>query len=386
MQIIIFSTQPWNDSHWTNKQHIAHRLSQKHEVIYYFDETSLIGRIKEFFTPPFSRNKFHKLYQKKNPNLHIFQPYSLLPSRFSIMLFKITKRINLLLLQKLLNQLNFEEPILWFYEPTAVYYLDKIDYSFSLYDCVDEYQTLFNAGNKKYLDKIAKDETRLLKNTDLVITTSRPLYKKKKKYNSNTHYIHNVGEASLFKKANSEDINIHPDIQNIPAPIVGYHGALSYYKVDFDLIYFISNSKPDWSIVLIGDYIDIDKPTLNKLSQAENIYLLGKKEYRKLPQFIKAFEVCIIPYLINQYTTYCFPLKFFEYMATGKPIVTTALPSLEEYKEYIEYSQDKKEFLKYLENIIASDKSFSQSRVNLAQNFTWESRLKKIMKRVHNAR
>jgi glycosyltransferase involved in cell wall biosynthesis len=385
MDIILFSTQPWDDSHWTNKQHIASRLAKEHRVLYVFEDSTLVGAIKSFLTRKRNLSLYWPPFRQLNSNLWVFNPLMLLPSRYGGYAFELTKRRNCLWLKKLITQLKFRNPILWLYEPTASFYIDKIPHTLTCYDCVDEYTTIFNAGTYSHLRRIKTYETHLLKNADIVITSSRPLYEKKKIYNSNTYYIPNVADTNLFAKVHKPQIKIPDEMKEIPHPIIGYHGALSDYKLDLNLINYLAQRNSHWSFVLIGEIIELSKKELQNLKNLENSYILGKRAYYQLPSYIKAFDVCIIPYQLNDYTRYCFPIKFHEYMATGKPIVTTALPALKEYKGVIGYAKNANQFEIYIKkNLELNVPQQRQKRIEIAMKNTWEKRHNEIMELIYS--
>lgn len=386
MDIILFSTQPWDDSHWTNKQHIATRLARQHRVLYVFEDSTLIGAVKSFLNKKKNLSLYWPSFRHVNPNLWVFNPMALMPSRFSGYIFNLIRKRNLFQIKRIISQLKFKDPILWIYEPTASFYIDKISHAIVCYDCVDEYATIYNAGNYRHLNRIKLNEEYLLKNADVVITSSRPLYEKKKIYNQNTHYIPNVADIRLFSKVLEPETKIAGEIEKISHPIIGYHGALSNYKLDLDLIISLAQNNPQWSLILIGEIIELNKKELERLKGIGNIYVLGRRNYYQLPSYIKAFDVCIIPYQLNDYTRYCFPIKFHEYMATGKPIVTTALPALEEYRNIIWYAEDAKQFEEYIKKSLELDDiEKRKKRINVALMNTWEKRVDKIIKLIQSA-
>lgn len=132
-------------------------------------------------------------------------------------------------------------------------------------------------------------------------------------------------------------------------PIIGYYGALASW-FDYELVKYLALKRPEYNIVLLGIKYDdsFDKAGLNKYS---NIYFLGSKDYSVLPNYASNFNVCTIPFLINNITQATSPLKLFEYMALGKPIVTTAMKECKKY-ESVFIANNKDEFVKLVDNAI----------------------------------
>ena len=167
------------------------------------------------------------------------------------------------------------------------------------------------------------------------------------------------------------------NILNSKKPIIGYYGALASW-FDYELIKYLALKRPEYNIVLLGIKYDdsFDKASLNNFS---NIYFLGSKDYSILPNYANKFDVCTIPFLINNITQATSPLKLFEYMALGKPIVTTAMKECKKYKSVF-ISNSKDEFVKLVDNAI----KISQNRNNNKDYFnllnkealenTWEAK------------
>jgi len=226
------------------------------------------------------------------------------------------------------------------------------------------------------------DELKLLKKADCVITSSPKLFEEKSEYNKNTFFVPNAGDYQDFSKAMREDIHIPKDISSIPRPVIGFVGAIDRYKLDFQLVTYLAERNPNWSIVLIGPVGQAENQTdVRVFKEKQNIYLLGQKDYKVLPNYIKAFDVCIIPYLNSEYTAGCFPLKFFEFMATGKPIVISGLPALEEYDGLVKIAHSKEEFSRLVQMVLKSDSEKNkQRRMKIAKKNTWDEKVKTITK------
>jgi glycosyltransferase involved in cell wall biosynthesis len=170
------------------------------------------------------------------------------------------------------------------------------------------------------------------------------------------------------------------DIKKVPRPIIGFIGAISSYKLDFDLIKSIASSRPEWSIVLIGPRGEGEKAVdLSPLKRYKNIFYFGPRRYEELPGYLKAFDVCILPCAINDYTQAMFPMKFFEYLASGKQVVTTDLPSLREFKSFCKVAETPKEFVGKIEDCLREDSATQiRKRIDLAKRYSWERRLEEI--------
>jgi glycosyltransferase involved in cell wall biosynthesis len=152
-------------------------------------------------------------------------------------------------------------------------------------------------------------------------------------------------------------MNLPHDLSNLKGPIIGFIGAISAYKLDFDLIAQIARHKADCDFVFIGRIGEGDSSTdVSALSNLPNIHFIGPRPYSELPMYLHWFDIALLPCLINNYTTYMFPMKFFEYVAAGVPVVTTNLPSLQDYARYANISGDEDSFLSMINYILSFPK------------------------------
>jgi len=376
--IVCISTADWDNIAWTNKQHIMFRLSKTNRILYIEslglrqpiinkkDILRILKRIKDWF----------KGARKINKNLFVYSPVVL-----PLYKIKIVQGINHLVLwltlKLLLIKLRFKHPILWIYSPPATSLIGRLNEGLVIYHCVDE----LSATPRIPTYSILKMEEELLKKADLVFTTSKSLYDKKKKFNQNTYYMPNVADVAHFMTALGE-LSVPKDIANIKHPIIGFIGTIVSYKVDLELIKHIALIHPEWAVVLIGDVAEGEnKEEIKELESITNIFMLGGKRYESLPGYIKAFDVCILPNKINEYTKNMFPMKFFEYLATGKPIVLTPLPAVNEYREICYIAKDKEEFVGYIEQALSENNlELKQRRIEIAKENTWEVRIEEMSK------
>jgi len=315
--------------------------------------------------------KVFKGVRRIGENLFIYSPLVLpLHKYWIVRIFNaFCLRLQLNLIVKILRLKN---PILWSYIPNAVEFLGKWNEKISVYHCVDEL-----SANPLIPAVIREIEEEYLKRVNVVFASSQSLFQNKKKFNLNTFYMPNVADFDHFNSAISNETVLPGDLAEIPSPKIGFIGAISRYKLDLNLIGEISRNHPEWSIILIGAKGEGEKEAeLGELENRKNIYLLGGRAYNSLPAYLKGFDVCLLPNLINEYTRNMFPMKFFEYLSAGKPVVSTRLEALLEFSQYCYISSSSVEFE---ENIIKALREDSQTlkdiRINLARQYTWEKRI-----------
>ena len=176
-----------------------------------------------------------------------------------------------------------------------------------------------------------------------------------------------------FSKASSKDTNIPKEIDAIKRPIIGFFGLIREW-LDMELIKHLATKCPDLSIVLIGKSA-VDTSTLNGV---KNIHLLGHKDYSTLPSYAKAFDVCIIPFKVNELTRNVNPIKLREYLAMGKPVVSTYMLEVAKYK-VVEIAETYDEFVKKIELCLKKNQeSDIKERQDSIRTETWQYRMEKI--------
>jgi len=375
-EFLYFSEGRLSDTNWTATQYIISNLSKKSKVLCVESPMSKTKLIKKLFKFEINDLIIHNI----NTNLYVWSRLNLLPcsSKISI-LKKINIIIDCLLIKKLLKKCKIKTPIIFINSQKDLGFIDKIKSDLIIYGCNNDPLTF--PVNKKVFGEIYENEKLLLDKADIVICTSLKNYERKKAINKNTYQIRLGVDYKLFAE-NSCDTE--PDeIKIIKKPIIGFVGALDNYKVDFELIKKIAITYEDYSIVIIGKTSKSIGSSTNKneFPFLPNIYYLGHKKKDEVPNYINLFDVCIIPYLINDYTNNLTTMKFFEYMASGKPIVISSIPELLQYKDVVKIGYSHEDFINKIKLAI-NDTSTEASlkRKNIAKKYSWDSRVEEIYK------
>jgi glycosyltransferase involved in cell wall biosynthesis len=375
---------------WTNKQHIMSRLGREHEVYYVNFEslrikavlrdaarTRSITRllelgfrparqerdnvtILEFFSPELCEG-----YRHGNP-LRVFGQFDL--------------RVRLI--GRFLERARIDDAIIWVYHPGYGDRVAKLPHKLLVYDCVDEYTAFPEFSHAK--PWIAGRERKLLAAADLVFCTAATLYEAKRDANPHTHLVHNVGDAEHFGKALDPNLGVPDDLARLPRPIVGFVGAVSDYKLNSEWLVHLARERPEWSVVVIGP-TGIGDPgsDVSALRATPNVHLMGHRAYAELPAYLKGFDVAVIPYRINDYTRGVFPIKFFEFLATGKPVVISDLPAVSDYHHLVGVARTAEEFVERCQSALADGASGQAERLAAARKNSWSSRVDKLMSLVN---
>jgi len=359
-RIIIWSSLfGWNVPLFQRPQHISKNFA-KNECLVFYEVTTVTDKVKTF--------------KKIDSNLYLIN-------------------FNNRAIKKLLyNELkNVNKPkYIQFYSTDATISLQKLkEYMNQGYKVIYEYiddLTPVLSGTKQ-LPKNIKDKYEYIMNENkeiFVVVTADEIQKdvESKRGTEKLVFSCNGVDYDHFNKIEKEIVydKKFEQILQQNKPIIGYYGALASW-FDYKMIKELAENRPNYNIVLLGIKYDdsFDKEELNKY---ENIYFLGSKKYEELPNYASKFNVCTIPFVINNITQATSPLKLFEYMALGKPIVTTAMKECKKYKSVM-IANNNQEFIDFIDKAIVLEKNKDDNYYKIlekeALENTWESKAKAII-------
>ncbi len=395
LTIVCLSSQPWQDGMWTNKQHIMSRLAREHRVYYVgFGPNpvpALVSKKLRQKTPlrsPVSALLDPVRYEQAGVTvLEFLSPRAFVRKKPASHPFSIYANFDLRLelLARFLAREGVEDPVIWVYHPGYGAKVIELPHRLVVYDCVDEYTEFptYKADPGWLIER----EAALAAVADVVTTTSAGLFERKRPLNpARTHLVHNVGDFEHFSRARAPETPVPEDIACLPRPVVGFVGAVSDYKLRADWLTALARRHRDYTIALVGP-VGVGDPTtdVSVLRSEPNVHLLGHRGYELLPGYVKGFDLGVIPYRLNEYTTYSFPIKFFELLASGKPLVISDLPALRDYYDAVRVARSEDEFVSACEAALADPMAGLAERLKLASENTWEHRVERILVHVDRA-
>lgn len=224
-------------------------------------------------------------------------------------------------------------------------------------------------------------EAELIAKSDLCTANSTYLADYCRQFNPNSYYVGQGCDLSLFNP--NLMIDIPEDIKTIKSPIIGYVGALVGLRLDIKLLEFIAENRPLWSIVLVGPEDDNFKNS--RLHSYPNVHFLGAKKMAELPLYVKAFDVCINPQLVNEVTIGNYPRKIDEYLAMGKPTVATQTTAMKVFADYCYLAKNKEGYIKAIESALSTNSNEEAARRrDFAMTHTWENNVEEIYKAIND--
>lgn len=242
----------------------------------------------------------------------------------------------------------------------------------SVYHCVDPLIIPFDMKHG------LTSEPALVRKSDLVICTSKQLYRDKKQLNPQTFFVPNAADIAHSSKALEKDLPVHPEIAAIAKPVIGYFGNIER-RMDFDLLKAVIADHTDKNFVFVGPMSPEFIPAW--FYNTPNIHLIGRKPYQNMPSIIKGFDVAIIPFKKDDVSATIFPLKLFEYLGAGKPVVATDFnPDLPEFTgNSVFYCPDAETFSESLTDCLQKETDEKiRERLKIASENTWDNRVEEF--------
>ncbi len=258
--------------------------------------------------------------------------------------------------------------ILWIFHNRLYPLLEKIKHNYVVYDYQDNYDYLSD-GTLSQLD--FQLNQKLIIKSDFILCTAKAMYDRAIKLNNSCVYMTNAND---FKTLNEAKLNLHIDKRiEKKQPIIGFFGNIRDW-FDFQLLNKLINEFPEVEFQFIGKLASQSKKEFERLEKAcTNIVRIPFLEQSEAVPFLVNFDVGIIPFKVNKVMEGVFPNKFFEYLALGIPVVTTALPELEKYKDIIGYAKNQEEFVSYCRKAMEGKfGKFKEDYLKLAKENTWE--------------
>lgn len=383
--ILILSTADWDHPLWTNKQHVAITLtSMGHRVIYVESLGIRLPRVK-------GGKDVHRILKRLrriiNPlNKSTAGVWILSPIVFPGLITGQGLILNRLLLQLSLScvalrlGLRFNDVVLWTFNPMSAKYISLNQFSQTIYHCVDRIQA--QPGMPVALLDQAEDD--LCRKADVVFTTAPNLQQRLSKLNPATYFYGNVADVEHFKPALLKECHRPRDLPDTGQPTLIFIGAIDAYKLALEELLILISRTPLWNYVFIGPVGECDPSTdINDFLELSNISFLGPRPYAELPSYLAHSDVAFLPLRLNEYTEHMYPMKFFEYLASGCPVVASAIPSLVEHSDVATLcNPTANSFEESITAVLQGDCPDLQLRLARAQKHTYLRRTKDMLSRL----
>lgn len=374
-QIVCISTSPWHPVP-TRKQQLMSRIPDA-QILYFDPPVTYLAPLKD-------RQAKEKLRAHRQPGEQISPQLTVYATPPVLPFFNKYRRINrhnqkklARFVRKKMKEHGFEKPLLWCYSPTSCDLVGRIPHSGLVYDCVDKHSAYGGLMNVELVDA---EERELAAAADVCFATAEGLAERLGQVQAHTYMIPNGANFERFNEA-SRPQPVPADFPKTDGPVFGFVGALQSC-IEYGFLANAAKKRPDWSFVLIGG----EKPDadLAELKTLPNCYFLGLKPNEQLPAYIAQFDVCLNLFADNELSKDVSPLKFYEYLATGKPIVSTKQPKQTlQYANVIFIAEDAEDFVTQCERALEdTDPERTAARIAEGKACSWDSRVAQIRERL----
>jgi UDP-galactopyranose mutase len=327
--LVCFSHLRW-DFVYQRPQHLLSRCGKTRRVFY----------VEE---PIFGNCSRRLNVTEAEPGVHVVVPHLPEGLRSEVAINAVMKEMT----RQLFIDHEINEYVFWYYTPMALNFTEHFTPVATVYDCMDELSAFKGAHSR--LPLLEKE---LFGHVDLVFTGGQSLYEAKRDQHQAVHAFPSSIDASHFGKARKA-LDDPEDQAHIPHPRLGFFGVIDE-RFDIDLLDQVASSRPDWQFVMIGPVVKIDPAAL---PQHANIHYLGGKKYSELPDYLAGWDIALLLFARNESTRYISPTKTPEYLAAGKPVISTSIRDVvRPYGELklVEIADTAEEFIAAAEKIFSN--------------------------------
>lgn len=369
---LILSTQDWNALP-TRKHRWARNWARQGNRVLYVEQqmhwAGWLAALRSELSRPWKWLTGPRLIE---PNLWVFTLPLVIP------FFQMSRLINALnnlwlapVLRWALARAGLSRPILWTYTPHSAGLASRLDETLVVYECVDEFSA---ARGLVHGPTVASMERDVLSRADLVIVTAQGLYESKRSLARRIELVPNGVDVEHFAQASAPGVQPASAVATLPRPVVGYIGAIQYW-VDFDLISQAARAHPEWSFALVGNVEPLAR--VDKVRGLANVHFLGRQPYAEMPRYVAGFDVCINPYVQDGVAANVDPLKLYDYLASGKPVVSVDIPAARRFAGLVALTHTGSEFIAALEASLRQPGDMA-ARQAAAAGHSWGARFERV--------
>ncbi len=377
MTIVFVSLEPW-DEIWRRNQFVCDGLLRKSV------DTKIL-----FVQPPFDNSyalrarKLNKIRQTPSivdggysGRLKLFTPTKWFPNSLPIGRVLNEKHLQGQI-NRALRDLSWIATHLWINQHEAAHLLGEGIAAKTLYDITDDW-TKFS-GNQSQLELITDQDAILCKSCDYVIVCSQQLFNDKAKLVDfdRLHLIPNGVHVEHYEAVADTSLPVHKIAEHWAKPVFGYTGTIHGDRVDVRLIASVAQAYPAATIAMVGPNL-LDQAEQQELDRFSNIVFTGSQAYADLPDIMRAFDVCMVPHLVTPFTESLNPIKLWEYLAAGKPIVSTNVAGFRDYPKLVSVAATSDDFVSQLALASSESLELPAQRQEAARQHTWDQRIETV--------
>lgn len=373
---IVYFGNDWFAENRTSSHHIARLLGEKVPLLYVESPGMRAPSATKRDLKKLGRKLLNAFKRPRPVGDHMWiVTMPQIPFRRFPMVRRLNEFYGRFVIGRAIHRLGMRNVISWFVVPHPGPLAGHLGENYTVYYCIDDYSGLPDVDR----DEIRRLDDDLTRVSDQVFVASRTLLDRKRALNTSTRYSPHGVDFDHFSQASNPSLPVPAGANNLSHPVIGFFGSISGW-IDLELIADLARARPSWTFLLIG-MASVD---IHRLQQFDNIVLTGTQSYASLPDWARAFDVAILPYLRHHPGAInANPLKLREYLATGKPIVAVSTPEIDRFSHCIRIANSAGEFLLQIEDALANDtQSDARRRMQEVMTSTWEARVTTVIEAV----
>jgi len=389
--IVCFSWDPWS-SLWKRKQKLLFEMAKTGKVgkVLYVEpsvsSTKIFEHLKDLFKKNDKGKRFRRALRKGpikiNNQFFLLTPLLPFPGHRSFRTIRLINNffLNLQIL-KAIYKLQLKGYILWLYHPSHLFWLKFLGHNAELtvYDWTDDWVAAYPKDRPiQEKERLKFEQEELLKRVEVIFTVSKKLEQRAQKFSPWVYYLPNATDPRIFKPFNPSVDRIHSLIKKFKRPILVYLSQITD-RVDFQLLTDIAQKRPEWNILLIGPIV-CSKQLIAPLQKLSNIHFVGALPYKEAAKLVAQADVCILPHKMSNLTMTLDPIKIYDYLATGRPIVSTKVAIHPDLQNIVYIAKNSNEFIEKVQKALKTSQEEINYRRKIALSHTWEKRATEAIK------
>jgi glycosyltransferase involved in cell wall biosynthesis len=376
--LIYFAPEKW-DGLWRNRQQLMSVFARQNRVLFVEPRPHLRPTLAGFQRGDLRLSDVARpSVRRVSKDLFVFSYPVWAPISGRSPLKQLTRTVRQRALGAALKKLELSQPIVWLSRPDMVDVIHEIPATRLLvYHIVDEYTAYsgHTPHSRRYTEQREKE---MLALADAVVVVSKKLYEAKRPLNPNTHLVPNGVDFRAFSAALA-DPHLPDDLQAVKRPRLGYAGLIGD-KLDLNLLEELARQNPGWSLVFLGEVRVMEQTEAwHRLLALSNVHYLGRVTVSQVPHYLKGFDAGLMPYVQNRHAEHIDPLKLYDYLAAGLPVVSTDIAAAREFGLHVHLADTPQGFTHAVRAALADTTAERrQARRHLASQHTWETRVKQL--------
>ncbi len=399
LRFLYFSTYEWDDR-WRRKQRLAHELARHEGVSLLYVEPPTADSLLDWARGSFSPSHLPPRRSERGEALlgtarrvgerawAMTVTEKVLPlGRWSKLrkmpwLRRLNRTYQVARLRAALKRLPPGDLVLWLTHPLQRWALAAFpERRLACYDWTDDWAAfeVLPVADRAHLER---ENEALLREVDLVFAVSKSLCARAKALNPQTWELPNATDLAVIGRAAVEG-PIEGAVAALPQPRIGYVGQIAD-KLDYALIGRLAELRPAWSFIFVGNVWENHREEVEALAAHPNLHFLGRRAYAELPDILRGFDLCLLPHRLTPLTESMDPIKLYDYLATGKPIVGTPVAGMERFADVVYTGRTAEELVAQMEVAFREPPALRERRLAYAHQATWERRGEEAYHIIHN--